>query len=279
MRFMTSAAVAALLLVSSLDVSTGAARRANFSRLVDRTAAAHPNALWHIVHDLCIPDMKTRGGPAPCSVVNLSGGYAVLKDIQGATQYLLLPTAHITGIESPALLDPASPNYWQAAWSARSLFEQKIGRPAPREDVGLAVNSLYGRTQNQLHIHIDCVRADVRQTIADHGEAITDRWSYLRIGPSDAAYHVRWIAGADLGARDPFKLLAREDALARTDMGRETLVLIGARRRDGAPGFVLLSHRADLARGDQAAGEELLDHRCAVLAAPPASAPSSAPAS
>jgi len=270
MKFMTSAAVAALLLVTSLNVPTGAAHRASLSRLVERSAAGHPNALWHIVHDLCVADMKARGGPAPCSMVSLSGGYAVLKDIQGATQYLLLPTAHITGIESPALLEPASPNYWQASWSARSLFEQKVGRPVPREDVGLAVNSLYGRTQNQLHIHIDCVRAEVRQTIADQGEALTDHWSYLRIGPSGAAYHARWIAGADLGARDPFKLLAHEDALARSDMGSETLALVGARRRDGAPGFVLLSHHADPARGDVAAGEELLDHRCAVLAAPAA---------
>ena len=35
----------------------------------------------------------------------------------------------------------------------------------PRDDISLAVNSVYGRSQNQLHIHIDCVRSDVRNAL------------------------------------------------------------------------------------------------------------------
>jgi CDP-diacylglycerol pyrophosphatase len=126
-----------------------------------RASAADPDALWHVVHDLCVTDAKVSGAPAPCSKVDLAHGYAVLKDIRGDTQLLLIPTDRVTGIEDPKLMAADAPNYWQDAWDARPIFEKRAGRAVPREALGLAINSLYGRTQNQLHIHIDCVRPSV----------------------------------------------------------------------------------------------------------------------
>ena len=237
-------------------------------------AAADPNALWHVVHDLCVTDMEASGAPAPCAAVDLAGGYALLKDLRGATQLLLVPTERISGIESPRLLEPDGPNYWRAAWEARPLFEKRAGRPVPRDDIGLAINSIYGRSQNQLHIHIDCVRPDVRRTLRADETEIGPQWSSLSVKLSGHAYRARRIEGADLGARDPFKLLADSDPRARADMGSQTLALIGATFADGRPGFILLTDRADPASGDRGAGEELLDHDCAVLADPP-SAPKS----
>ncbi|MBV9512069.1 MAG: CDP-diacylglycerol diphosphatase, partial [Caulobacteraceae bacterium] len=241
MKFMTSAAVAALLLVSSLDVSTRAARHAGLSRLVERSAAGHPNALWHIVHDLCVTDMKTRGGPAPCSVVDLSGGYAVLKDIRGATQLLVIPTDRVTGVESPALLAPGAPNYFEDAWRARDLFEKRVGRAVPRVDIGLAVNSMYGRSQNQLHIHVDCVRPDVRAALAANIGRIGPRWRRLGVPLAGHDYLARRLDGDDLGANNPFKLLAGADRRTRADMGAETLAVIAVVTSHGGPGFVLLA--------------------------------------
>jgi CDP-diacylglycerol pyrophosphatase len=94
-----------------------------FSGAVSGTAHADPDALWTIVHDRCVPDRQHYGDPAPCAWVNLSSGkqngYAVLKDIAGTTQYLLIPTARITGIESPAILAPDATNYFAAAWRVR----------------------------------------------------------------------------------------------------------------------------------------------------------------
>jgi CDP-diacylglycerol pyrophosphatase len=266
------AAAANLILAAAVALSAlawMAARPAQASRLdalkrmVGGTEAAHPNALWHIVHGLCLRDMKASGNPAPCAEVNLASGYAVVKDVEHKTQYLLIPSARVTGIESPALLATGTPNYWQAAWTSRRWLEQLVGRPIPREDVGLAINSMFGRTQNQLHIHIDCVRPEVRDTLRVQATRIGPRWSSLKVGFGGRRYRARWIQGPDLGATDPFKLLARTDPVARADMGRETLVLIGASRLDGTPGFVLLSDRADDA--NMGAGERLLDHRCHVL--------------
>jgi CDP-diacylglycerol pyrophosphatase len=226
---------------------------------------AGPDALWHIVHDLCVIDMKANGLPAPCTAVNLSQGYAVLKDIRGQTQLLVIPTSRVTGIEDPKILEPTSPNYWQAAWETRPLFEKRIGRPVPREDIGLAINSFYGRSQNQLHIHIDCVRPDVQSALQANQAAIGPMWSDLNPDLAGRHYRVMRIEGADIGSRNLFKLLADGDPRARTDMGRETLVAIGATFRDGKPGFVLVSGRADLTTANVGHGEDLLDHDCKVL--------------
>ncbi len=234
-----------------------------------RARAADPNALWHIVHDLCVTDVKVSGNPAPCSKVDLAHGYAVLKDIRGDTQLLLIPTDRVTGIESPKLLAPNSPNYWQAAWDAVPILEKRVGHPVPRDDIGLAINSIYGRTQNQLHIHIDCVRPSVQRALQADEAKIGERWSALKVPLAGHDYRARRLMGADFGAHDPFKLLADGDPEARAGMGRETLVAIPMAFAGGAPGFILLSDRASLMPLDKAAGEELLDHSCAVLGARP----------
>ena len=66
--------------------------------------AANPNVLWQIVHDQCVPDQQQHGDPKPCAEVDLAGGFAVLKDISGASQFLLIPTTEIGGIEDPSCL-------------------------------------------------------------------------------------------------------------------------------------------------------------------------------
>jgi CDP-diacylglycerol pyrophosphatase len=247
------AAVAALALLISLPASAG---RTNQS-----------SALWHVVHDLCVTDMKVSGLPAPCVAVNLGQGYAVLKDLRGKTQLLLIPTARVTGIESPALLSRKSPNYWQDAWDARPLFERGAGKPVPREDLGLAINSEFGRTQNQLHIHIDCLKPAVRDALAADRDRIDDTWSDFTVPFYGHHYRVRRVSGEDLAPHDPFRLLA-EDPRARDDMAHETLVVAGAQFDKDKSGFYLLSDRADLAHWNEGAGEELLDHSCAALTEP-----------
>jgi CDP-diacylglycerol pyrophosphatase len=154
---------------------------APFSGAVIGTADADPDALWTIVHDRCVPDQQQYGDPAPCAWVNLSGGkqdgYAVLKDIAGTTQYLLIPTSRITGIESPAILAPDATNYFAAAWRARYFVEERAGGSLPRDWVSLAINSEVGRSQNQLHIHIDCIRADVHEELTQHAAEIRATWA------------------------------------------------------------------------------------------------------
>ncbi len=224
--------------------------------------AAFPGALWFVVHDMCGADLKLTGRPAPC--VRVAHGYAILKDPRSA-QLLVIPTRRLSGIESPELLAPDAPNYWQAAWETKPLFETYTHRPVPRSDFGLAINSVTGRTQNQLHIHIDCVRPDVVKALADNLSSIGPQWSDLNVRLKGRLYRAMLLKGAELGARDPFRLLADSDPVAAADMGPETMAVIGVDLPSGEPGFVVLARRANMAVYDKGAAEGVLDHTCRVL--------------
>ncbi|HTT81115.1 MAG TPA: CDP-diacylglycerol diphosphatase, partial [Stellaceae bacterium] len=229
--------------------------------------AADPDALWKIVHERCVPHEAAHGRPAPCAFVDLrhgvARGFVLLKDIRGRTQYLLIPTARVTGIEDPQLLRPGAPNYVADSWRERGWTERAAGRALPRDALSLAINSPYARSQNQLHIHIDCLRPDVRAALRRAAPALADTWAPLPMPLAGHRYWARRVVGPRLAGANPFKLLANGMPGAREAMGEQTLVVAGAVFR-GRPGFILLDDRLDLATGDHAGGEELQDHTCAL---------------
>jgi hypothetical protein len=100
-----------------------------------------------------------------------------------------------------------------------------------REEIGLAVNSMQGRSQNQLHIHIDCIRLDLRRYLARHSAGLSRRWSALRVAFDGHHYRARRLDSRDLHGVDPFRVLAGDILAARADMGNWTLVAIGAKPR------------------------------------------------
>jgi CDP-diacylglycerol pyrophosphatase len=234
-------------------------------------------ALWRIVNSLCVPNMVRTQNPAPCSAVALpkngESGYAVFKDEKGPTQYLLIPTARITGIESPALWAPDGPNYFGDAWAATSSVDQRLHRTLPRTDFALAINSVSGRSQDQLHIHIDCIRPEVKEALQDLGPQIGTAWTILPTKLRGHQYRALWLPGEALGERNPFVLLAGSLQLPAEEMGRHTLVLAGA-EVSGRPGFILLDGASSLfadllspwIRLGSGSGEELEDHSCKVSA-------------
>lgn len=230
--------------------------------------SADPNALWDIVHGQCVPDQLDHGNPKPCAEVDLAhgvdGGYAILKDIRGASQFLLIPTERIGGIESPTLLAPDAVNYFADAWSARSFAEKALGRTMPRDTLSLAINSQFGRTQNQLHIHIDCIAAGVRDVLYSERDRIGNQWKELDQPLAGHRYYAMRVIAETLAGHDPFALLARGIPEAAADMAPYTLVVAGMDFDGDQPGFVILARRADLARGDRGSGEELQDHTCAL---------------
>ncbi len=217
--------------------------------------AADPDALWKIVHDRCVPDMQHNARPAPCEFVALAQGYAILKDLRGATQFLLIPTARITGIEGPEILAPDAPNYFHLAWEARGRVSTRAGVALPDDDISLAINSMYGRTQNQLHIHIDCIAPDVHDILAAHAGEIGSAWSDFGSPLGGEHYRARRIAQDE----NPFAVLAGSLADAPAQMGRHTLVvtMVGG-------GLVALDGQADVAAGTSGSGEALQDHGCAL---------------
>lgn len=233
-----------------------------------RAKHTNPNILWHLVHDDCAPAARSHQyPPKPCVEVSappghFDRGYAVLKDINGRYQYLVLPLIRITGIESPAILQPNAPNYLVDAWTARLYVEAALHKAVPRDELSLAVNSKYGRTQNQLHVHVDCIRVGVHDTLSKLLPDITGRWKPLSMRLRGHVYKAEWVNGASLTV-NPFRALAQ--ALpSGAEMGRYGLAVVGAYSPAGKPGFILLATRADVAAGNHGSAEELQDRSCAI---------------
>jgi CDP-diacylglycerol pyrophosphatase len=227
------------------------------------------DVLWNVIHGPCATAaLHDAYPPNPCIEVTSSQGstsaYAVFKDRNGRYQYLVLPLARIAGIESPALLAPDAPNYFADAWTARLYVEAALHQARPRDELSLVVNSAYGRSQDQLHIHVDCIRSDVHDVLHRLLPSLTGQWRPLpeTLPPHHHAYQAIWVGGETLSI-NPFKSLAA--ALPAGDrMGLHSLIVVGAYAQTGQPGFVLLSGRVDRGANDRGSGDELQDLSCAI---------------
>ncbi|WP_260477016.1 CDP-diacylglycerol diphosphatase [Stenotrophomonas sp. 278] len=224
--------------------------------------APNPDALWGVIQRDCVGTDTPRGS---CLAVSTAPERrdVLVKDTHGDYQFLLMPLDKVSGIESPDLLQAGTPNYFAAAWQARAYTERALGQPLPRDVASLALNSAHGRSQNQLHIHVDCLRADIRDQLQAMQPAIGPTWQPLPQPLRGHVYQARRLDGETLTA-DPIRLLA-DDLAAPGEMGRWSLVVVGQGDDARAPGFVLLATQADADAGHQASGEELQDHACAVL--------------
>jgi CDP-diacylglycerol pyrophosphatase len=214
-----------------------------------------------IVQQQCVPHWLAEQRPAPCSRVTLqdSGpdpqGYAVLHDRKGGVHFLLIPTRTTGGIESLPISGSAVPNYFAAAWSERALLTEGAPAPLPRSAIGLAVNQRSARSQDQLHIHMSCLRPELARALQQQRSRIGPAWSALEF--AGHRYQALRIMGAELGAADPVRLLAEGVAGARAALADYTLLLAGEQFAEG-PGFVLL------ASANAPGAELLLDPRCAL---------------
>lgn len=221
------------------------------------------DALRQIVQEQCVVHWIQKHDPAPCERIFLpdskteSSGYAVLADRKGGAHYLLIPTQTMAGVESGELLDPDTPNYFAEAWHARDLITAFVGHAVARTAIGLAVNTARSRTQDQFHIHIECLRQDVAESLRASAERINDIWSPVMVAGS--TYQALRIMGDGLDGSNPFELLANLKPDVRHHMGDYTLVVAGMQFKSG-PGFVLLT-------GTGPTGELLLDATCAVAGA------------
>jgi len=216
--------------------------------------AQNRDALRQVVQDRCLPHWLHDADPAPCAQLyladwpHLPDGYAVLADAKGGAHFLLIPTGRVAGIETPDILQPQAPNYFAAAWQARDRIAAFLGHAVRRGDVGLAVNSQQHRSQDQLHIHIECLGAQVYRALQDAAGRLSDRWSTVNLGRWQ--YQGMRVLGEDLQQSNPFALLAQRLPGASDNMGAYTLMVAGMQFKDG-PGFALLA-------GKDAPGTEVL---------------------
>ncbi len=222
--------------------------------------AQNRDALREIAQNQCLVHWQQSRQPGPCLRIEIPAtrderdGYVVLADRKGGAHFLVIPTRTISGIESPDLQRADTPNYFDAAWSARAEVAAAIGRPLPRDLIGMAVNSRHARSQEQLHIHIECLQPQIHASLLASAERLTEDWAPIEV-PGWRLF-ARRVGSATLGDLDPFKLLAAGLSGAADAMGDYSLLVAGITFRTG-PGFVLLA-------GTGPGTERLLDSTCAL---------------
>jgi len=246
-------------IVSAAAILTVSAAFATLALGLDRMA------LWQVVR-ACVADFKLTGTPLPCLQVDLSGGdelgNVVLRSpLSNVT--VLSPTRRIVGIEDPFLQSPGAPNYFDAAWRARTFLKDADGQAPERNAIALIVNSVFVRGQDQLHIHIGCLIPYARRTLAAAALKIP-MGEWAQIGPV-VPHTMFWayrIPGTDLASVNPFRLAAEALAGKTRGPGDLTVVVAGV-RADVDDEFLIL---ASYARAPHAwwpvGSDDLLDSAC-----------------
>lgn len=219
--------------------------------------AANPDALWQIVHEKCAVSV------APCVLVDDKEHLAFLKDIKGIAQVLAIPTDKITGVEDPQLLKPETPNFFADAWEHRATMLARLPKPISRDSISLAVNAQTARTQNQLHIHIDCLSEEAREGLRAAAATVTEQWGPLGPKIEGHDFTARKVKGEMLGAFNPFREVAATLKDPAGEMYRQNVVVVGAEFADG-PGFIVLTDTAPAVPLGYGSGEDVQDHDCKI---------------
>jgi CDP-diacylglycerol pyrophosphatase len=223
----------------------------------------NPNILWEIVESCVTQNRAGRLMAGSCVAVDQQEHVAILHSITARSEFLLVPTTRVTGIEDPYVLSPSAPNYWALAWTAAQRYlPADVARDRTR--IGLAINSVKSRSQNQLHIHISCIKHSVTAVLDANQDGISTSWSPPTIELEGRDYRALRIRGPNLGSNNPFRLLTSIPQ-ASQHMGAHTLVLVGALWDGGKQqGFYLLDDftHETVDNVDDAYGEDLLDENC-----------------
>ena len=222
-------------------------------------------ALWQVVC-ACVADFKLSGTPFPCLEVDLSGGDergAVVLRSPVSDDTILAPTRRITGIEDPFLQSPGAPNYFDAAWRARTFLKGADGQAPERDAIALIVNSAVARGQDQLHIHVGCLLPYARRVLAAAAPKVPmGEWAPIgAVIPHSMFWGFR-IRETDLPNVDPFRLAAEAVAGKTRGPGDLTIVVAGVRVESDDEFLILASYaKAPHAWWPVGSGD-LLDSAC-----------------
>ncbi|WER48472.1 CDP-diacylglycerol diphosphatase [Cupriavidus sp. WKF15] len=216
------------------------------------------DSLWQHVQERCLVPERERH--ADCAVVDRERGLVLYKDALGPSHYLVIPDHKVTGVDDPALWESGTGNQWAFGWEARDIVSKAIGKRVPDNLVGLAVNSRASRSQDQLHIHLDCIGEAARAFIADHAGQASEGWAEFR-------FQGKPVRAVLIPSSDDTLRFNAFDAV-RTSLpqtGRVTdrgVFVTYVSRQDGRSGFLVVDQPVDAASGSTGHASDFLDRAC-----------------
>ncbi len=225
-------------------------------------AAGDPSrdVLWAALKT-CVLAKTLANRTFPCLDVDLGDkarpGSAVLRAPGEPTHIVVMPTDTVAGLEAPALGGARGTAYWRAALAARHFVSDPLKGRVPAEEIGMAVNSARGRSQDQLHIHLDCMKPRVLAALRTHGHGIRGAWAPFPVALAGDRYFALHVPAAEAERFNPFAALRRLPG-RRPDLHATSFAALATPAGDPEPGFYVLAYRAP-----SASAEDLMDHTCA----------------
>lgn len=123
--------------------------------------------------------------------------FTIMKSLSSHFHYLFVPVNAISGIESAEFWTPGYPAWFQMAWRFRHIAAPWLGNGVAPEKLGIAINSQPRRTQNQLHIHINCIRKDILDEI--NAAQLSNTWLPLTLNAAGGhAYQAIKLPGSNI---------------------------------------------------------------------------------
>ncbi|TXM69436.1 CDP-diacylglycerol diphosphatase [Methylobacterium sp. WL120] len=216
------------------------------------------DVLWAALKT-CVLAKTVANRTFPCLDVDLGDadrpGTAVLRAPGEPTHVVVMPTQSVAGLEATVLRGARGAAYWRAALAARRLVSDPLKGRVPVAEVGLAVNSARGRSQDQLHIHLDCMKPRVLASLKAHAQAIRGSWAPFPVALAGDRYLAMRLPAAEAARFNPFAALARLPG--RRDLRETSFAAVATTAGDSEPGFYVLAYRAP-----RASAEDLMDHAC-----------------
>lgn len=217
------------------------------------------DSLWKNVQERCLATNAERH--RDCAIVDRERGFVLYKDAIGPSHYLVIPDHKVTGIDDPEVWAAEKQNQWAFGWDARSIVGKSIDRSLPDSLVGLAINSKVSRSQDQLHIHLDCISESAREFVRGSGGSIGTTWSDFRYrGKPVRAVLIP--SATPAMAFNPFEVIKESLRASPGPVADRGVFVTYVERPEGSSGFVIVDQPVDAAVGSYGHASDFLDRGC-----------------
>jgi CDP-diacylglycerol pyrophosphatase len=213
----------------------------------------------------CIVAKSVTGRPFPCLSVEPDKadrpGTAVMRAPGSPSHVIVMPVRDIVGIEAPELRHQIGNILWRESLASRRHVVEALNGAITIDDVGIAVNAEGGRSQDHLHIHLDCLGRSVHTAVLTSAQHINGDWTLLPHKLQGSRFFAMRTKAVDAERFNPFD--AVQTLPSRGSRPNEiTFVAISTGPDDPDRGHLLLAFRAPGGHS-----EKLLDHACLIAQA------------